>query len=95
MRLFNSIGIAETCSTASLYFIAMPMKYIGGNELLVKVIGPVHGFLWVFYIGLLVLGWQQKTWNFRAVFFGGILSLFPGGPIWLERRLDYPEYQID
>ncbi|HIH81887.1 MAG TPA: DUF3817 domain-containing protein, partial [Candidatus Thalassarchaeaceae archaeon] len=40
MRFFNATGIAETCSTASLYFIAMPLKYIGGNEILVQVIGP-------------------------------------------------------
>jgi integral membrane protein len=92
MRLFNSIGIAETCSTASLYFIAMPLKYLGDNEFLVKVIGPIHGFLWVLYIGLLGIGWLQKKWNIRAVITGGFLSLFPGGPIWLEKRLDNPEY---
>ena len=92
MRFFNSVGIAETCSTISLYFIAMPLKYIGGNEILVKVIGPIHGILWSLYIGLLALGWLQKKWNMRAVFTGGFLSLLPGGPIWLERRLDNEEY---
>lgn len=92
MRLFNIIGIAETCSTASLYFIAMPLKYIGGNEILVKIIGPIHGFLWIFYIGLLGLGLLQNKWNLRAVFIGGMLSLFPGGPIWLEKRLGNSEY---
>ena len=57
MRFFNATGIAETCSTASLYFIAMPLKYIGDNEILVQVIGPIHGILWSLYIGLLGLGW--------------------------------------
>lgn len=94
MRGFNFIGIAETISAASLYFIAMPLKYIGGNEILVKLIGPVHGALWVLYIGLLAFGWQQMKWNMRAVLIGGFLSLLPGGPIWLERRLDQPEYQF-
>tara|TARA_B100001113_G_scaffold332284_1_gene309217 strand:- start:74 stop:382 length:309 start_codon:yes stop_codon:yes gene_type:complete len=92
MRFFNATGIAETCSTASLYFIAMPLKYIGDNEILVQVIGPIHGVLWSIYIGLLGLGWIQKEWNMRAVMLGGFLSLFPGGPIWLERRLSNPEY---
>jgi len=92
MRFFNAIGIAETCSTTSLYFIAMPLKYIGDNEILVQVIGPIHGILWSLYIGLLGLGWLQKEWNMRAVILGGFLSLFPGGPIWLERRLDNAEY---
>jgi len=92
MRFFNATGIAETCSTASLYFIAMPLKYIGDNEILVQVIGPIHGILWSLYIGLLGLGWLRKEWNLRAVILGGFLSLFPGGPIWLERRLGNPEY---
>ena len=92
MRFFNLTGIAETCSTASLYFIAMPLKYLGDNEILVKIIGPIHGVLWTLYIGLLALGWIQKKWNMRAVITGGFLSLLPGGPIWLERRIDQSEY---
>ena len=94
MRFFNMTGIAETCSTASLYFIAMPLKYVGDNEILVKVIGPIHGILWSLYICLLGFGWIQKKWNMRAVITGGLLSLLPGGPIWLERRLENPEYQL-
>ena len=70
----------------------MPLKYIGDNEILVQVIGPIHGILWSLYIGLLGLGWLRNEWNLRAVILGGFLSLFPGGPIWLERRLDNPEY---
>ena len=92
MRFFNLTGIAETCSTASLYFIAMPLKYLGDNEILVKIIGPIHGVLWTLYIGLLALGWIQKKWNMRGVITGGFLSLLPGGPIWLERRIDHIEY---
>ena len=92
MRFFNIAGIAETCSTICLYFIAMPLKYLGQNEILVKIIGPIHGFLWILYIGLLGLGWIQNKWNVRAVITGGLLSILPGGPIWLERRMNQEEY---
>ena len=92
MRFFNIAGIAETCSTISLYFIAMPLKYLGENEILVEIIGPIHGFLWIVYIGLLGMGWKQKKWNIRAVITGGVLSILPGGPIWLEPRMDQSEY---
>ena len=92
MRLFNIAGIAETCSTICLYFIAMPLKYLGENEILVKIIGPIHGFLWILYIGLLGLGWIQNKWNLRAVIMGGVLSILPGGPIWLERRMNKEEF---
>ena len=92
MRFFYIAGIAEKCSTISLYFIAMPLKYLGENEILVEIIGPIHGFLWIVYIGLLGMGWKQKKWNIRAVITGGVLSILPGGPIWLERRMDQSEY---
>ena len=92
LSIRNVAGIAETCSTICLYFIAMPLKYLGENEILVKIIGPIHGFLWILYIGLLGLGWIQNKWNVRAVIMGGLLSILPGGPIWLERRMNQEEY---
>ena len=95
MRFFNIAGMAETCSTVSLYFIALPLKYLGDNEILVKLIGPIHGLLWLLYIGLLTLGWIQNKWNMRAVITGGVLSLLPGGPIWLERRMNQSQYLPD
>jgi len=98
MHYFYIAGIAETCSTLSLYLIAVPLKYLGDNEILVRVIGPIHGLLWLLYIGLLVLGLIQKKWNIRAVITGGFLSLLPGGPIWLESRMNQSEYlpnQVD
>ena len=92
VRFFYIAGIAETCSTLSLYLIAVPLKYLGDNEILVTVIGPIHGFLWLLYIGLLALGLIRNKWNIRAVITGGFLSLLPGGPIWLERRMSQSEY---
>ena len=92
MHYFYIAGIAETCSTLSLYLIAVPLKYLGDDDILVRVIGPIHGLLWLLYIGLLVLGLIQKKWNIRAVITGGFLSLLPGGPIWLESRMNQSEY---
>ena len=87
MNLFKIAGIAETCSTISLFFIAMPMKYMGGDETLVKIIGPIHGLLWMIYIGMLWGGYTQGKWNMKAVITGAILSIPPGGPIWFDARL--------
>ena len=33
-----------------LVLIAMPVKYIGGNDTLVAVVGPIHGFLYLIYL---------------------------------------------
>ncbi len=94
MRYFNSVGIAETCSTITLYFIAMPFKYLFGNQLLVEIVGPIHGLLWIMYVGFLGFGCINGNWNLRAFFTGGFLSILPGGPIWLERRIHTDRFQI-
>jgi integral membrane protein len=33
-----------------LAFVAMPVKYIGGDPALVALVGPVHGFLYMVYL---------------------------------------------
>ena len=33
-----------------LVFVAMPMRYIGDDPTLVKLIGPVHGFAYMVYL---------------------------------------------
>ncbi len=33
-----------------LVFVAMPVKYIGGDRSLVAAVGPVHGFLYIVYL---------------------------------------------
>lgn len=46
-------GLIESLSWFALLFIAMPVKYVdalGGNEILVKIVGPIHGGLWVLYL---------------------------------------------
>jgi integral membrane protein len=35
-----------------LAFVAMPMKYLGDNDLLVAIVGPLHGFLYMVYLAL-------------------------------------------
>ncbi|HEY8936404.1 MAG TPA: DUF3817 domain-containing protein [Cyclobacteriaceae bacterium] len=44
------LGILEGLSLIILIFVAMPVKYMLGNPVLVKSIGPVHGVLFIFFV---------------------------------------------
>ena len=33
-----------------LVFVAMPLKYVVGNDTMVSVVGPIHGFLYIVYL---------------------------------------------
>jgi integral membrane protein len=84
LSFFRVSGILETISTISLFFIAMPLKYIGGNEILVKIIGPIHGGLFILYI---VLVWWEQRQDRMDMNTAMIAAIPPGGPIWFERKL--------
>ena len=86
LSLFKVSGILETISTISLFCIAMPLKYIGGNEILVKIIGPIHGFLFILYCAL--VWWEQHKGRMSSnlAILGMASAIPPGGPIWFERK---------
>jgi integral membrane protein len=49
-----------------LALVAMPMKYLGGDERAVAIVGPLHGFLYMVY---LVLGADlalRARWSLRG-----------------------------
>ena len=46
-KQFHQIAHLEAISFILLMFIAMPVKYVLGNPLLVKYIGLAHGLLFV------------------------------------------------
>ena len=88
MSFFRVSGILETISTISLFFIAMPLKYIGGNEILVKIIGPIHVFLFILYCCLVLWEQRQGRMNMNLAIKGMLAAIPPGGPIWFERKLN-------
>ena len=87
MNLFKITGIAETISTMALFFFAVPMKYLGDDDLFVRVIGPVHGALFTGYILLLWLGLRKDRWKMDVAIKGALLAVVPGGPIYFDKKI--------
>lgn len=79
LRLFRLVAYIEGLSFVLLVFVAMPLKYWADFPLAVRVLGTVHGALFVAFIVLLAraaseLAWPKKRW---AVAFSS--SLVPFG----------------
>jgi len=87
LSLFRKVAVAEGISYILLLFIAMPLKYLADMPLAVKYTGWAHGLLFVMYIALLVMAWQEYKWSFKRVFLFGGASLLPFAPFWVERKL--------
>lgn len=83
-RLVNSI---EGYSYIILLFVAMPMKYIWGFPLAVKIAGMTHGILFILFCLLLVEAWKKTNWSHKenALFF--VASLVPFGTFYTKSRI--------
>ena len=84
------IGSIEGVSFLLLLFIAMPLKYLGENPILVKWLGPIHGWLFVLYIVSVVGVARLLRWRWFHVVLAWGASVVPFGPFvfeaWLRRN---------
>ena len=89
------LGILEGVSFLVLLAIAMPLKYLADNPMPVKVVGWIHGVLFVAFA--LAIGPAVTAARWPAARAGLILlsGLLPFGPFVLERRLKQVEQELD
>jgi integral membrane protein len=84
---FRAIAQLEGLSFILLLFIAMPLKYLAGMPMGVKVVGWAHGMLFVLYLLLLVEVAVVHRWPLVRILGAFIASLVPFGTFVLDARL--------
>lgn len=85
--LFRIAGILEGVSYLLLLFVAMPVKYLLGEPILVEFTGAAHGFLFVAYALLATLATWRMKWPIWVPVQAFIASLLPFGTFWMDRRI--------
>lgn len=85
---FRVIAFYEGLSFLLLLFIAMPMKYIGGEPIVVKYIGMIHGVLFMAFIYAQFNAHNKHKWSLEFNAFAFIASLIPFGTFVLEKKLE-------
>lgn len=91
----RAIAFVEGISYLVLLFVAMPLKYFAGMPLAVRVVGSLHGALFVLLalLTLQAMRTRGKTfgWGLRI----GVASLIPFGTFFLDKELraDDDEYR--
>jgi integral membrane protein len=81
------ISWAEGASFLLLLFIAMPLKYIAGNPEPVRVVGSIHGGLFLLYCATAVGAAFILRWRWTQLLLALIASVLPFGPFVFEARL--------
>jgi integral membrane protein len=87
MRNFKILSYIEGASLLLLFFVAMPLKYLAGMPEAVRIVGTIHGVLFVmFVVSSLVIG-RQFGWTIRHIVMSWVIASIPFGPWIFERKL--------
>ncbi|TPV93326.1 MAG: DUF3817 domain-containing protein [Myxococcales bacterium FL481] len=81
------VGMLEGLSFIVLLGIAMPLKYLAGQPLAVRVVGMTHGVLFIAYCVVLAHAWSDRGWSLRRAAWLFVASLIPFGTFVADRQL--------
>jgi len=87
VKKFSLINTMEGYSYLLLLFIAMPLKYIFGISIAVKIAGMLHGVLFIIFCLLLVQAWSDTKWAFKENIIFFVASLIPFGTFFTKKRI--------
>ncbi len=87
LKQFKLSAYIEGWSFLILLFIAMPLKYIMGFAIATKIVGMIHGALFVWFIYALYIATKEQEWSIKFSTFAFISSLVPFGTFFLNKKL--------
>lgn len=85
-KIFRIISYFEGISYLLLLFVAVPIKYLLGDEFFVKTLGMPHGILFIGYIFLAILIRKKMKWNLKTFFIVLIASVIPLGTFYVDKK---------
>jgi integral membrane protein len=71
----------------ALVVVGMPLKYIGDNDSVVAIVGPLHGFLFIVYLLLTFDLARRARWAFPRMVLVMAAGTIPFLSFWTERKV--------
>ena len=86
LQIFRIIALLEGVSYILLLLIGVPLKYIGNNEILVKILGMPHGILFILYIILALYQKKYMKWDIKDMLIIMMASIIPFGTFYVDKK---------
>jgi integral membrane protein len=83
----RAVGLAEGISYVLLLGVAMPLKYLAGMPLAVRIVGMIHGILFIVFCGVLYRVFTEIGWSKTKTAGVFVASLVPFGTIAIDPML--------
>jgi integral membrane protein len=87
LRLIRLIAFTEGVSFLVLLLVAMPLKYMAGLPLAVRIVGMAHGVLFIVFVLMLVWVSIARAWPARRWMLAFVSSIVPFGMLFFDRSL--------
>ena len=87
IRAVRAYGLLDGATLLFLVLVAMPLKYLAGMPLAVRVMGSVHGLFFVLFVVSLVRATTEHRWSRRIWLPVLLAAVVPGGVFFFERML--------
>ena len=87
LKTFRIIALMEGISFLVLLGIAMPLKYMAGFPIAVRITGSLHGLLFVLFVFYLFQVRLDLKWDLKKTALAFIASLLPFGTFVLDSKL--------
>ena len=87
IQTLRVVGFLEGISFLLLLFVAMPIKYIFDNPILVKYVGMGHGVLFILFLIVLFVVCEKQKWSLKMFILGLIASILPFGPFVFDTKI--------
>jgi integral membrane protein len=84
---FRWIAVAEGLSFLLLLGVAMPLKYFAGMPLAVRIVGSIHGGLFLLYVLAAARAAHYDKWSPRQLLVALVASVLPFGPFVIDHKL--------
>jgi integral membrane protein len=87
LRHLRLVALLEGSSFLVLLFIAMPLKYLADQPLAVRIVGSVHGLLFLIFMAALYRAGSDRRWPLRRSVQAFVASIVPFGTFVFDRSL--------
>lgn len=84
------VGFWEALSFLALLGVAMPLKYLAGWPEAVRIVGLLHGILFLLYLAVAILAAREHRWTWQRTALVLVASLLPAGPLVVDAKLLRP-----
>ena len=77
----------EGISLILLVCVGVPMKYFMASPELVKILGPIHGGLFLIFVLAAIIATIEYGWKFKTAALVMLSSLVPFGCFYVEAKI--------